>query len=185
MEEGSTTLPIPIDEKFSKIDIRVGKITKVWVHPEADKLYCEEIDLGDHSKNCEGGVRKIASGLREHYTLEEMDGRLVCVITNLKPAKLVGFVSQGMVLAAHGETGKIELVTPHEGSSLGERLFLECRDVPTSSATPSQVSKKKLWQILAPLLRVNFEGVAVCDGKALCTSKGPCTVPTVTNGPIS
>ncbi len=175
-----------MDEKFSSIDIRVGRINKVWVHPEAEKLFCEEIDLGEYSSNCEGGVRKIASGLRAHYSLDEMDGRLVCVITNLKPAKLVGFVSQGMVLAAHdAKTGKVELVTPPEGSTLGERLFLKSRDVPTSSATPSQVSKKKLWQALAPLLRVNSEGVAACDGNALCTSKGPCTVPTVTNGPIS
>ncbi len=184
--KGLTKSPLTIDEKFSSIEIRVGRINKVWVHPEADKLFCEEIDLGECSSNCEGGVRKIASGLREYYTLDEMDGRLVCVITNLKSSKLVGFVSQGMVLAAHDvETGKVELVTPPEGSKLGERLFLESRDVPTSSATPSQVSKKKLWQGLAPLLRVNSEGVAACDGNVLCTSKGPCTVPTVTNGPIS
>jgi methionine--tRNA ligase beta chain len=84
----------PDQPEFTKIDIRVGQITKVWLHPEADKLYCEEIDVG------EDAPRGIASGLREHYTLEEMEGRKVLVVCNLKEAKIVGFSSNGMVLAA-------------------------------------------------------------------------------------
>jgi len=84
----------PDQPDFTKIDIRVGQITKVWLHPEADKLYCEEIDVG------EDAPRAIASGLREHYTLEEMEGRKVLVVCNLKEAKIVGFSSNGMVLAA-------------------------------------------------------------------------------------
>jgi len=79
---------------FTKMDIRVGQITKVWHHPEADKLFCEEIDVGEENK------REIASGLREHYTLEDMEGRKVLVVCNLKAAKIVGFASNGMVLAA-------------------------------------------------------------------------------------
>jgi methionyl-tRNA synthetase len=80
--------------EFTKIDIRVGQITKVWCHPDADKLYCEEIDVGEDSS------REIASGLKEHYALEEMQGRKVLVVCNLKAAKIVGFTSNGMVLAA-------------------------------------------------------------------------------------
>ena len=68
---------------------------QVWNHPEADKLFCEEIDVGE-----EGGPRQITSGLREHYTLEEMQDRKVLVVCNLKAAKIVGFNSNGMVLAA-------------------------------------------------------------------------------------
>lgn len=63
------------------------------VHPTADKLYCEEIDTGDAS-----GPRTIASGLRAHYSLEEMQGRRVVVIANLKPRPLVGFMSHGECL---------------------------------------------------------------------------------------
>jgi methionine--tRNA ligase beta chain len=81
--------------EFTKVDIRVGKIVKVWNHETADKLFCEQIDLGE-----ETGPREIASGLREHYTLEEMQDRMVLVVCNLKAAKIVGFVSNGMVLAA-------------------------------------------------------------------------------------
>lgn len=62
-----------------KLEFKVGLITKVWAHPDADKLYCEEIDCGE-----EGGARQIASGLRHHYSEEEMLGKKVLVVANLK-----------------------------------------------------------------------------------------------------
>ena len=73
----------------------------MWNHESADRLYCEEIDVG------EGEPRAIASGLREHCTLEEMQRRLVLVVCNLRPAKLAGFTSNGMVLAAKSGDGKV------------------------------------------------------------------------------
>jgi methionine--tRNA ligase beta chain len=81
--------------EFTKMDIRVGKIVKVWNHESADKLYCEQIDLAEDE-----GPREIASGLRDFYSLEEMQDRKVLVVCNLKAAKMVGFTSNGMVLAA-------------------------------------------------------------------------------------
>lgn len=62
-----------------KLEFKVGLITKVWTHPDADKLYCEEIDCGEQE-----GPRKIASGLRKHYTESEMLGKRVLVVANLK-----------------------------------------------------------------------------------------------------
>lgn len=62
-----------------KLEFKVGLITKVWIHPDADKLYCEEIDCGEA-----GGPRQIASGLRKHYGVEEMLGKRVLVVANLK-----------------------------------------------------------------------------------------------------
>lgn len=85
---------------FTKVDIRVGKIIKVWNHETADKLFCEQIDVGGEDVGETDGPREIASGLRGHYTLEEMQDKLVLVVCNLKAAKIVGFVSNGMVLAA-------------------------------------------------------------------------------------
>jgi methionine--tRNA ligase beta chain len=67
---------------------------KVWNHPDADKLFCEEINVGEENP------RQIASGLRAHYSLEDMQDRKVLVVCNLKSSKIVGFVSEGMVLAA-------------------------------------------------------------------------------------
>jgi tRNA-binding EMAP/Myf-like protein len=64
------------------------------------RLFCEEIDIG------EDAPRRIASGLREHYSLEEMQGRKLIVVCNLKEAKLVGFVSQGMSLLPNLPMGK-------------------------------------------------------------------------------
>lgn len=93
-----------------------GLLVQVWNHEAADRLYCEEIDVG------EGEPRAIASGLREHCTLEEMQGRLVLVVCNLRPARLAGFSSNGMVLAAKGADGKV----------LGTRLWHNIRDAPNA-----------------------------------------------------
>ena len=107
----------PLDD-ISRLDIRVGKIVKVWPHPEADKLWCEEIDLG------EPNVRTIASGLREFVPESEMLGARVVVLCNLKPRNMKGFTSQGMVLCAATDA-KVELLTPPEGVPIGERITVE------------------------------------------------------------
>lgn len=75
--KNSTTNPNLPD--ILKLEFKVGMITKVWIHPDADKLYCEEIDCGE-----QGGPRQIASGLRKHYTESEMLGKRVLVVANLK-----------------------------------------------------------------------------------------------------
>jgi len=87
----------PDQPEFTKLDIRVGKIVKVWNHESAEKLFCEEVDLAEEG---EDGPRQITSGLRSFYTLEEMQDRKVLVVCNLKAAKIQGFTSNGMVLAA-------------------------------------------------------------------------------------
>lgn len=91
----------PGQPEFTKLDIRVGKIVKVWNHASADKLFCEEVDIAEEGAD---GPRQIASGLRGHYTLEEMQDRKVLVLCNLKAAKMQGFASSGMVLAAKVRT---------------------------------------------------------------------------------
>ena len=78
--------------EICQLEFKVGQIVKVWVHPKADKLYCEEIDVG------EDAPREIASGLRPHFTEEQMLGQRLLVMSNLKPKNLVGFKSNGMVL---------------------------------------------------------------------------------------
>lgn len=165
--------------EFTKLDIRVGKIVKVWNHEGADKLFCEQIEVGE-----DAGPREIASGLRGHYSLDEMQDRLVLVVCNLKPAKIVGFVSNGMVLAAKAEDGtKVELVTPPEGSQIGERVFIDgLTGEPYSSA---QVKKKKTWEAAAKDLKTVEGGVATWQGKAIQTTAGPCTAASLEHAPIS
>lgn len=78
---------------------------QVWEHPNSDKLWMEQVEVGDKYP------KQIASGLRAHYTQEEMDGRRILVVTNLKTAKLGGETSSGMVLCAK-EGDKAVFVEP-------------------------------------------------------------------------
>jgi methionine--tRNA ligase beta chain len=168
----------PNQPEFTKIDIRVGKIIKVWNHEGADKLFCEQIELAE-----ETGPREIASGLREHYSLEEMQDRLVLVVCNLKSSKIVGFASNGMVLAAKGEDGKVELITPPDGSVVGERVFIE--GLSGDPLTAAQVKKKKTWEAVAKDLKTDEGGVATWQGMAIHTSAGPCKAASLGGAPIS
>jgi len=167
--------------EFTKMDIRVGKIVKVWNHPDADRLFCEQIDVGEDA----GGVREIASGLREHYTLDDMQDRKVLVVCNLKAAKLAGFTSAGMVLAAKAD-GKVELVDPPADAPVGERVILEGLEGDWEPATSAQVKKKKIWEKVAKGLKTGEEGcVGTWDGKVISTSVGPCRAASLAGAPIS
>ncbi len=164
---------------FTKVDIRVGQITKVWNHPDADKLFCEEIDVGE-----ETGPRQIASGLRNYYELAEMEGKKVLVVCNLKASKIVGFASNGMVLAAKSEDGtKVELVCPPDGAKVGERVTIDgLTGEPISSA---QMKKKKVFDTVAKSLKTGEGGVATWEGKVIKTIAGACGAATLVGAPIS
>jgi methionyl-tRNA synthetase len=87
-----------IETRFNEsVDLRVAKITQIDRHPEADKLYIETIDIGQEEP------RQIVSGLVPHYTEEQLLGKHIILVYNLKPAKLRGVKSQGMLLAASKE----------------------------------------------------------------------------------
>ncbi|GMH98554.1 hypothetical protein TrST_g7055 [Triparma strigata] len=141
--------------EFTKMDIRVGQIQKVWNHPAADKLFCEEINLG-------GEVRNIASGLRDFYTLEEMEGRKVLVVCNLKSSKMIGFESQGMVLAAKAGSSTVLLTVP-SGAEVGERVFISGLSGEPFSA--QQVKKKKTWANVQKDLKCDEEGRPRWEGE--------------------
>ena len=79
----------------SRLDMRIGKIIEVQRHPDADGLYVEKIDVGEDTP------RTIVSGLVNYIPIEEMQDLLVLVLCNLKPAKLRGIESKGMLLCAN------------------------------------------------------------------------------------
>lgn len=164
--------------EFTKMEIRVGQITKVWLHPNADKLFCEEIDVGEETP------RQIASGLRGHYELDQLQNQKVLVVCNLKASKIIGFASSGMVLAAKAEDGsKVELITPPVDAQVGERIFIDgLSGDPSSSA---QVKKKKIWDKVAKGLKTGDGGLATWDGKEIKTSAGPCKAESLVGVPIS
>ena len=102
IEEVEKTPLIGIDD-FMKVEIKVGQIKECKQHPKADRLLVSQIDLGSE-------VRQIVSGIAEHYQPEQLVGRKVLVVTNLKPVKLRGELSEGMVLAASND-GTLTLPT--------------------------------------------------------------------------
>lgn len=89
---------ISIDD-FSKLDIRIGTILEAVQIPKSDKLLKLQIDLGENKP------RQIISGISKSYTPDELIGTQVCVLANLKPAKMMGEMSEGMILASKDETG--------------------------------------------------------------------------------
>ena len=92
-------------DTFMEVNLRVGRISSVEDHPNADKLYVVRLDDGT-----EGG-RTICAGLKEFYTPAEMEGKLVVFVENLKPRPLRGVTSEGMMLAADNGEGAVRLIT--------------------------------------------------------------------------
>ena len=81
-------------QEFQKVEMKVGKVLSVEDHPNADKLMVMRADVGEEAP------RTLVVGLKPHYSAEELDGKLIVVVTNLQPAKLRGIESNGMLLAA-------------------------------------------------------------------------------------
>jgi methionine--tRNA ligase beta chain len=91
--KGKAAAAAPEVVDVSRIDFRVGKIVDCKRHPDAERLYVEQIDLGEEKP------RTVVSGLADFVPLDQMQGRMVVVVCNLKPSKLKGIESQGMVIA--------------------------------------------------------------------------------------
>ncbi|RZC78973.1 hypothetical protein C5167_003474 [Papaver somniferum] len=161
---------------ISRLDIRVGLITKVMRHPDADSLYVEEIDVG------EATPRTVVSGLVKFIPIEEMENRKVCVLCNLKPATMRGIKSHAMVLAASNEHhSKVELVDPPSSAAVGERVTF-----PGFEGLPDEVlnPKKKVWETLQVDLETDAELVARYKDIPLTTSAGVCKVLSISSGAI-
>ena len=103
-------------EEFEKVQLKVGKVLACEKVEKADKLLCSKIDVGEKEP------RTIVSGIAKYYTPEEMVGKQVVVVTNLKPVKLRGILSQGMILCASDEEGKLSLVSPIDGMKPGSEI---------------------------------------------------------------
>lgn len=183
------------------IDLRVGHILKAIKHPEADSLFVSTIAMGDpagtpDTEEYEGQVvRTVCSGLNGLVPLEEMQGRKVVVVCNLKPVKMRGIKSSAMVLAAspkikEGEVddhkGPVELVNPPADAKAGDRVFF---DGWKGDAEKQLNPKKKIWETFQPgfttteALEVAFDAGVVKElegkdglGKLVTEAGGICTV---------
>ena len=182
--------------RITSLDIRVGSMSNARGHPSADKLYVEDIDIGEEKP------RQICSGLVPFIPAEGMSG-LCLVVANLKSRKMMGVDSNGMVLAAQSADGtKVELLRaatapqllrsdqsradcalgragPPEGAKVGERVSFEGIAEGTA-ATPNQLNKgqgkKALENILTcGELKTDGEGQACWEGRAMLCSTGAVT----------
>jgi methionyl-tRNA synthetase len=107
---------IEIDD-FAKVDLRVGQVLSAERIPKADKLLLMKVDIGEEQP------RQILAGIAQYYEPEKLIGRKVVIVANLKPRKLRGLESQGMVVAAsYGEEGRPVIATFTEDVPNGARL---------------------------------------------------------------
>ena len=118
-EKASTPAPAKAEcifEDFEKMDIRTATVLEAEKVPNTDKLLHLKIDTGMD-------VRELVSGIAQYYTPEEMVGKQICILANLKPRKIKGIVSQGMILMAQQPDGKMRIVAPEErldnGATIG------------------------------------------------------------------
>ena len=102
-------------EDFDKLQFRVGKIISCEEVPKSKKLLCSQVRIGSETK-------QIVSGIKQHYSAEEMVGKKVLVLTNLKPAKLAGVLSEGMLLCAEDENGNLALMVPEKEMPAGAEV---------------------------------------------------------------
>ena len=102
-------------DDFAKMQFQIGEIIKCEEVPKSKKLLCSQVRVGSQ-------IKQIVSGIKQHYSAEEMVGKKVMVLVNLKPATLAGVVSEGMLLCAEDADGNLALMTPEKKMPAGAEI---------------------------------------------------------------
>ena len=161
---------------FARVDLCVGKIISVEKHPNADRLYIEQVDLN------ESVPRTVVSGLVEHVPISELSNRLCVFICNLKPASICKILSSAMLLVAKTDDGTVlEPLIPPAGAKPGDRISLE-----GVTAQPDTVIKPKetTWEDVRSKLRL-IEGQVYYENRPLAVADGPIISKKVKSGIVS
>jgi methionyl-tRNA synthetase len=101
-------------DDFAKLDLRIGKVIEVTVHPNADKLYLLKVDIGEK-------IIQLVAGIRAFYSPEALMNKLAVILVNLEPREIRGCVSEGMLLAA-SSAERISVVGPCEEIAVGSKV---------------------------------------------------------------
>lgn len=168
---------LSLEERFTAaVDLRAATITAVTQHPEADKLFIETLDDGTP----EG--RTIVSGLVGHYTAEELIGRTIIVVANLKPAKLRGVKSEGMLLAASAGEGDAEVVEVLflDGVAPGTALHLSGMDAQRPAEPPKRIKVDAFFELPIHV----EEGVVMVGQAPLVAGDAPVITARVRTGSV-
>ena len=144
-------------DPFSRLDLRVAKIIDVKDHPQADSLYLLQIDLGPLGK------RIIVAGMKPYYSIDEIKGKSIVVVVNLKPAKIRGIESKGMLLAA-GDNNIVSLLNPGEANP-GSEVYIE--GIPREPVNILEFDSFKEVQMI-----IDDNQEVVYNNKKLQTNKG-------------
>lgn len=160
LQERKLEKPVPLfskiemneatEDPFSTLDLRVATVAKVDDHPNADKLYVMNLDVG------EKGMRQIVAGIKPWYTKEELLGKKIVVVTNLKKARIRGVDSNGMLLAVD-ENGRAVLLRAH--ADAGDTVYAE-------GITPSPIPEVSFDEFRKIEMK-SMDGRIVYRGKAL------------------
>ena len=102
-------------DDFAAMQFQVGEIISCEAVPKSKKLLCSQVKIGSQ-------VKQIVSGIKAHYSPEEMVGKKVMVLVNLKPAKLAGVMSEGMILCAEDAEGNLSLMVPEKKMPAGAEI---------------------------------------------------------------
>jgi methionyl-tRNA synthetase len=161
------------------LDLEIGRIIEVKRHPNAEKLYVEKVQLGD-------GERQIVSGLVPYLKEEELLGKLVVIVKNLKPASLRGVESRGMLLAVESG-GKLEVLSP-AGGKPGDKVLIEGADAKDGEAANAAGSAAALPEItIDQFAKVKFEvkaHEALAGGRRLLAGGKPVRTEKLAEGKV-
>lgn len=174
-------------ELLAKAHLAVAVVTSVEPHPDSDKLYITKLDIG-------GGVqRQVIAGLQKFVSQDALQGSKVVTVLNLKPAKLAGMLSEGMILAAasspgvpsQGEDGAhvmhVVPLLPDAAAEPGDLLHIQDQEAPVdASGFPKQL-KGDHWRKIVAELRVKDGGACFC-GTPLVTGRGKVLAPGMPDG---
>lgn len=169
-------LPRAVDH-VGRLDLRVGRIIEVEKSSYAEKFYLLKVDIGDE-------IRPIVSEWAEHISMDQLLNRNVVVLCNIKPGKLRGHITYGMILCVESESGDVkELLAPPSNADPGEFIYCE-----NFERVPVQVARKKmrLFDPLASDFRINNRLVACYQSSYLFVpEKGNIVVMSLKNANIS
>jgi methionine--tRNA ligase beta chain len=163
-------------ELFKTAELRVGEIIEAKPLPDSDKLYIERINMGDHE-------RTILSGLQKFIPIEGISGKVI-VFCNLKPRKLAGQESNGMVLATSDESHAIvELLRPNPNAKIGELVSLDDAEADHSLTEFKAINPKNFEKFLN-LLHTDEQGAAMFENYFMKTISGRLSASSIRKGNI-
>lgn len=167
-------------EDILRLKLIIGQIDEIEKHPNADNLYVSKVNCGPNN-----GLKTVISGLVKYYPLEKLKGRKVVLITNLKPIKMKGILSEAMILAANksiesnSDEEIVEILEPPQGSIIGEQLYFEGFGPCIPDVELKSKSAQEVWKRVCSELKTSEDKLVIYkDNRCkLMSSAGPCSVP--------